>query len=103
MDSHHTSKKKIEKKSNLKRSTSTVNIAKHSKKKGLKPSVSSASLSKNAQTASTFHTTISKSLPKKSTSKKLIKKKKASHDKENIEIKTKQKIKTGKSKKEKMD
>ena len=83
MDSHHTSKKKIEKKSNLKRSASTHQISNSKKKKGLKPSASTASFNKTIQTGSTFHTVISKSLPKKSTSKKLIKKKKADKDKEN--------------------
>lgn len=103
MDSHHGSKKKIEKKANLKRSTSAQNISKPTKKKALKQSVSVASFPKNIQTASTFHTTISKSLPKKATSKKLIKKKKGDRDKENVESKKKSKGKTVKSKKEKMD
>ena len=101
MDSHHASKKKIEKKANLKRSASAQNISKHPKKKALKQSVSTGSFSKTIQTTSTFHTTISKSLPKKATSKKLLKKKKGDRDKENMESRTKPKGKSGKSKKRK--
>ena len=83
MDSHHTSKKKIEKKTNLKRAASADSISKHTKKKPLKQSTSTVSFHKNIHTSSTFHTTVSKSFPKKPTSKKLIKKKKGENDKEN--------------------
>lgn len=76
MDSHLTVNKKIEKKDNSKRPVSAPNISKPNKKKILKQSASAASLPKNAMTGSTFHTIVPRSLPKKSTSKKLIKNKK---------------------------
>ena len=69
----------------------------------MKQSTSTASFSKNLHTGSTFHTVASKSLPKKSTNKKLNKKKKAVKEKDNTELKSHQKSKNAKSKKEKME